>query len=228
MNYEDVMKRLESMGDPEAMKGMARYGINPKNNLGISIYKLRSLAKEIGTDHALSLQLWDSGIHDARLLAIFIADPAKVTEEQMDLWAADFDSWDVCDQACTSLFDATPHAWKKISEWAERDEEFVKRAAFSIIAGLTVHDKDASNDQFEQLGSVIRKHAVDERNYVKKAVNWALRNIGKRNWALNTKMIQLAKELQTTKSKSARWIANDAIRELTGEKVKRKLDKKKD
>lgn len=228
MKYEEIMKRLESMADPDAVKGMARYGINPTNNLGISIYKLRSLAKEIGTDHALSLQLWNSGIHDARLLAVFIADPTKVTGEQMDSWAADFDSWDVCDQACTSLFDITPHAWKKIVEWAERDEEFVRRAAFSIIAGLAVHDKAAKDEQFERLGPIIKKHVIDERNYVKKAVNWALRNIGKRNWTLNKKMIKLAKELQASKSKSARWIANDAIRELTGEKVQRKLDKKKD
>jgi 3-methyladenine DNA glycosylase AlkD len=228
MKYNDVLKKLKSLSDPEAVRGMARYGINPKNNLGVSIYKLRPIAKEIGKDHELALKLWASGIHDARLLACFIEDPAKVTGEQMDSWAKDFDSWDVCDQACTSLFDATPHTLKKIFEWTERDEEFVKRAAFSIIAGLAVHDKKASDEKFEQFGPTIRKHAVDERNYVKKAVNWALRNIGKRNWTLNKKMIELAKELQASESKSARWIGNDAIRELTGEKVKRKLEKKKD
>jgi 3-methyladenine DNA glycosylase AlkD len=228
MKYNDVLKKLKSLSDPEAVKGMARYGINPKNNLGVSIYKLRQIAKEIGKDHELALKLWASGIHDARLLACFIEDSAKVTAEQMDSWAKDFDSWDVCDQACTSLFDLTSLAWKKIFEWAERDEEFVKRAAFSIIAGLAVHDKKASDEKFEQFGPTIRKHAVDERNYVKKAVNWALRNIGKRNWTLNKKMIELAKELQASESKSARWIGNDAIRELTGEKVKRKLEKKKD
>ncbi|MBN2065214.1 MAG: DNA alkylation repair protein [Candidatus Thermoplasmatota archaeon] len=228
MNYEEIMKRLQSMANPEAVKGMARYGINPNKNLGISIYQLRPLAKEIGKDHILALKLWDSGVHDARLLAVFVEDPAKVTEKQMDSWAADFDSWDVCDQACTSLFDGTPHAWKKIVEWAERDEEFVKRAAFSTIAGLAVHDKAARDEQFERLETIIKKHAIDERNYVKKAVNWALRNIGKRNRTLNKKMIKLAKELQASKSKSARWIANDALRELTGEKVQRKLEKKKD
>jgi len=228
MNYEEIMKRLQSMANPEAVKGMARYGINPNENLGISIYQLRPLAKEIGKDHILALKLWDSGVHDARLLAVFVEDPAKVTEKQMDSWAADFDSWDVCDQACTSLFDGTPHAWKKIVEWAERDEEFVKRAAFSTIAGLAVHDKAARDEQFERLGTIIKKHAIDKRNYVKKAVNWALRNIGKRNRTLNKKMIKLAKELQASKSKSARWIANDALRELTGEKVQRKLEKKKD
>ena len=148
MKYEVILKKLKSMSNPEAVKGMARYGINPKNNLGVSIYKLRPIAKEIGKDHDLALKLCSSGIHDARLLACFIEDPAKVTSEQMDSWAKDFDSWDVCDQACTSLFDLTPLAWTKIFEWAKRDEEFVKRAAFSLIAGLAVHDKKAGDKEF--------------------------------------------------------------------------------
>ncbi len=227
MRYKEVLSQLISMGNPKNVEGMARYGINPKNNLGISIYKLRPLAKLIGMNHELSLELWNSGIHDARLLAVFIEDPKKVTEEQMDLWVKDFDSWDVCDQACTSLFDLTPHAWKKVFEWAERDEEFVKRAAFSIIAGLAVHDKVASDKKFEQFIPIITKHANDERNYVKKAVNWALRNIGKRNKALNKKMIEVSLSIQKIDSKSARWISSDAIRELTSEKVKQRLDRKK-
>ena len=227
MNYNEVMKQLRSMGDPESVKGMARYGINPKNNLGISIYKLRPLAKDIGKDHELALRLWDSGIHDARLLAVFIEDPAKVTSNQMDSWVQDFDSWDVCDQACTSLFDVTPYSWKKIYEWAEHEEEFVKRAAFSIIAGLAVHNKETSDDKFEELFPLIKKHSVDERNYVKKAVNWALRNIGKRNISLNKKAIKIAKEINRIDTKSAKWIASDAIRELTSEKVKQKLDRMK-
>ena len=227
MNYNEVMKQLRSMGDPESVKGMARYGINPKNNLGISIYKLIPLAKDIGKDHELALRLWDSGIHDARLLAVFIEDPAKVTSNQMDSWVQDFDSWDVCDQACTSLFDVTPYSWKKIYEWAEHEEEFVKRAAFSIIAGLAVHNKETSDDKFEELFPLIKKHSVDERNYVKKAVNWALRNIGKRNISLNKKAIKIAKEINRIDTKSAKWIASDAIRELTSEKVKQKLDRMK-
>jgi len=226
MKYEEILKKLISMSNPEAVKGMARYGINPKNNLGVSIYKLRPIAKEIGRDHDLALNLWDSGIHDARLLACFIEDPAKVTGEQMDSWAKDFDSWDVCDQACTSLFDLTPLAWTKIFEWAKRDEEFVKRAAFSIIAGLAVHDKKASDKEFEQFSTLIKKHSVDERNYVKKAVNWALRNVGKRNLVLNKQMIKLSKEIQKIDSKSAKWIANDAIRELSSEKVRNRLIEK--
>jgi 3-methyladenine DNA glycosylase AlkD len=223
MQYEEVLKKLNSMSNPDAVKGMARYGINPKNNLGISIYKLRKIAKEIGKDHELALNLWNSGIHDARLLACFIEDPAKVTSEQMDTWAKDFDSWDVCDQACTSLFDLTPLAWEKIFEWAERDEEFMKRAAFSLIAGLAVHDKDAVNEDFERFSPIIKRHAIDERNYVKKAVNWALRNIGKRNSSLNKRMIQLSNEILEVDSKSARWIARDALRELTSEKIQKRL-----
>lgn len=226
MKYENILKKLKSMSNPEAVKGMARYGINPKNNLGVSISKLRPIAKEIGKDHDLALKLWSSGIHDARLLACFIEDPAKVTGEQMDSWAKDFDSWDVCDQACTSLFDLTPLAWKKVFEWAKRDEEFVKRAAFSIIAGLAVHDKKAGDKEFEQFSPLIKKHSVDERNYVKKAVNWALRNIGKRNLVLNKQMIKLSKDIQKIDSKSAKWIANDAIRELSSEKVRNRLVEK--
>ena len=226
MKCEELIEKLKSLSEPKNVKGMARYGINPKNNLGVSIYKLRPIAKEIGKDHKLALKLWSSGIHDARLLACFIEDPVKVTSEQMDSWAKDFDSWDVCDQACTSLFDLTPLAWKKVFEWAKRDEEFVKRAAFSIIAGLAVHDKKASDKEFEQFSTLIKKHSVDERNYVKKAVNWALRNIGKRNLVLNKQMIKLSKEIQKIDSKSARWIANDAIRELSSEKVQNRLVEK--
>ena len=226
MNFDQIMKKLYSMKSQKNVEGMARYGINPNNNLGVSIYKLRPIAKENGKDHDLALQLWDSGIHDARLLACFIENPDKVTSKQMDSWAEDFDSWDICDQACTSLFDQTHFAWKKIFEWAERDEEFVKRGAFSLIAGLSVHDKKADDEKFEQLFPLIVKHSNDERNYVKKAVNWALRNIGKRNIHLNKKAIKVAKEIKKIDSKTARWIANDAIRELTSEKIKQRLKNK--
>ncbi len=227
MKYENILKKLKSMSNPEAVKGMARYGINPKNNLGVSIYKLRPIAKEIGKDHDLALKLWSSGIHDARLLACFIEDPVKITWEQMDSWAKDFDSWDVCDQACTSLFDLTPLAWKKVFEWAKRDEEFVKRAAFSIIAGLAVHDKKASDKEFEQFSPLIKEHSVDERNYVKKAVNWALRNIGKKNINLNNEALKLSYEIQKIDSKAAKWIASNAIKELESEKIQNRLKLKK-
>ena len=214
MKVEEIIKKLESLSNKEAVKGMARYGINPRNNLGVSIYKLRLIAKEIGKDHDLAIKLWNSDIHDARLLACFIDDPDKITSEQMDSWAKGFDSWDICDQACTSLFDLNSLAWTKVFEWAERDEEFVKRGAFSIIAGLSVHDKKTSDEKFEQFIPIIKKHAIDERNYVKKSINWALRNIGKRNINLNKKAIKTAEELLKIKNKTAIWIAKDALKEL--------------
>ena len=228
MNCSEAIKKLKSFENPENVKGMARYGINPNNNLGISIYKLRPIAKENGKDHNLALKLWESGIHDARLLACFIDEPDKVTAEQMDSWAKDFDSWDICDQACTSLFDLTTFAWSKTYEWAKRDEEFVKRGAFSIIAGLAVHDKESSDEKFEKLFPLIIKHSTDDRNYVKKAVNWALRNIGKRNLTLNKKAVDVANRILKIDDKTARWIAKDAIRELTSEKVINRLERKKD
>jgi 3-methyladenine DNA glycosylase AlkD len=225
MNYDQIIEKLKSLENPKNVEGMARYGINSKNNLGVSIYILRPIAKKIGRDHDLALKLWDSGIHDARLLACFIDDPKKVTKKQMDTWVNDFDSWDICDQACTSLFDQTSLAWTKAFEWAGRDEEFVKRAAFSLVAGLSVHDKKASDEKFEQFMPIIKKHAIDERNYVKKANNWALRNIGKRNINLNKKAIKTAEELLKTENKTAIWIAKDALKELTSEKVKQRLNK---
>jgi len=225
MNYDQILEKLKALENPKNVEGMARYGINPKNNLGVSIYILRPIAKKIGRDHDLALKLWDSGIHDARLLACFIDDPEKVTGKQMDSWAKNFDSWDICDQACTSLFDQTSLAWTKAFEWAERNEEFVKRAAFSLIAGLSVHDKKANDEKFERFMPIIKKHAIDKRNYVKKADNWALRNIGKRNINLNKKAIKTAEELLKTENKTAIWIAKDALKELTSEKVKQRLNK---
>jgi len=227
MNYDEIMSKLQSLANPENVKGMARYGINQHNNLGISIYLLRPLAKEIGINHALALKLWDSTIHDARLLACFIDDPQQITSEQMDAWVEDFDSWDICDQACTSLFDISPLAYKKVFQWADKEKEFVKRAAFSLIAGLAVHDKTATEQDFERFLSLCIRHSNDERNYVKKAVNWALRNIGKRNLSLNKKALKTAEEIKNIDSKSARWIAADAIRELTSQKVRQRLERKK-
>ena len=226
MDYNQVIKQLKSMFNKKNVEGMARYGINPHNNLGISIYNLRPLSKEIGKDHNLALKLWDSGIHDARLLAVFIDDPLQVTSKQMYSWAEDFDSWDICDQACTSLFDLSPFAWEKIFQWSKHDKEFVKRGAFSLIAGLAVHDKKAHDKMFEQLFPIIIMESNDDRNYVKKAVNWALRNIGKRNSVLNKKAIVTAKNILKVDSKTARWIANDAIRELSSEKVLKRFEKK--
>ncbi len=223
MECEEIIQTLHSLSNPKNIAGMARYGINPSHNLGVPIAQLRPLAKKIGKNHPLAQRLWVSGIHDARLLACFIDDPTDVTPAQMDAWADDFDSWDICDQACTSLFDQTSYAYKKIRQWANDKKEFKKRAAFSLIAGLAVHDKDAPDSTFEHFFPLFIKHAADNRNYVKKAVNWALRNIGKRNQYLNTQAIRTAQKIQRLDAPSARWIASDALRELTNKKTQDRL-----
>jgi len=223
MQCEDILKRLESLANPEAVSGMARYGINPKNTYGVSMPALRQMAKEIGRDHGLAQELWSSGVHEARILACLIDEPAKVTEKQMERWAKDFDSWDVCDQCCSNLFDKTPLAFQKAAQWSERSEEFVKRAGFALMAALAVHDKRARDEDFVKFLPLIKSGSVDDRNFVKKAVNWALRQIGKRNLALNRMAIKTAKEIQNRDSRAARWIASDALRELTNEKVRERL-----
>jgi 3-methyladenine DNA glycosylase AlkD len=222
MKKPEVIAKLQSLANPVSVAGMARYGINSTNTLGISIYILREIAKEIGKDNALADELWASGIHEARILASYIADPGKTTEERMESWAADFDSWDVCDQV-SGFFEETPFAYQKAVEWSARHEEFAKRAAFAIMAGLTVHDKKADDSQFEQFLAIIIRESSDDRNFVRKAVNWALRNIGKRNRRLNEKAIATARQIQQIDSQSARWIAADALRELTAEKIQSKL-----
>jgi len=220
---QEVIARLESKAKPDQLEGMARFGIAVENRLGISIPELRKLAKEIGKDHDLAIELWKTGIAEARILAGMIGDPQKVTEEQMEDWVKDINSWDVCDQVCMNLFDKSPLAWKKIHDWSSREEEFVKRSAFSLIACLAWHDKKAVDEKFIELLPLIKREAVDERNFVKKAVNWALRHIGKRNKALNKAAIDAAREIRQIDSKTARWIANDAIRELESDAVKRRL-----
>ena len=223
MNSTEVLKKLKSLANPESVKGMARFGIKSENAYGISIPNLRKLAKQIGKNQALALQLWSSGVHEARILAGMVDDPEQVTESQMEHWVNDFDSWDVCDQCCSNLFDKTVFAYLKAIEWSERKEEFVKRAGFVLMAVLAVHDKAADDDQFAQFFPIIKREATDERNFVKKAVNWALRQIGKRNRVLNQAAIDVGQEIKTIDSKAARWIAGDALRELTGEKVRSRL-----
>ena len=223
MECEAVLAKLKSLANPKNVAGMARFGINPENTLGVSVPTLRKLAKEIGRDHALAQELWASGVHEARMLAGLIDDPRLVTEEQMERWVADFDSWDVCDGCCGDLFDKTPLAYRKAVEWAARDEEFVKRAGFALMAWLAVHDKRAPDDAFLEFLPVIERESADGRNFVKKAINWALRQIGKRNAALNAAAIRTAEEIQQMGSKSGRWIASDALRELTSEKVRDRL-----
>ncbi len=224
ISSEEIITQLKKLRNPKNVAGMAKFGINPDSTLGIAIPVLRNLAKKIGKNHKLALELWDSGIHEARLLAGFIDDPKVVTEQQMDKWVSDFDSWDVCDQVCMNLFDKTPYAYEKAVEWSGKKEEFIKRAGFAMMAVLAVHDKKAPDEKLLQFLPIILREAGDERNFVKKAVNWALRQIGKRNKTLNQAAENCAKEIQKIDSKSAMWIANDAIRELKSEAVKKKIN----
>ena len=227
MESEEVISQLKSMGSARNIEGMGRFGIKTENNLGVSVTTLRNYAKKIGTDHDLAVKLWESGIRDARMVAACIEDPKTVSEEQIDKWVNDFDSWDICDHCCGHLIDKTPFAYKKAKEWSGRKEEFQKRAGFALMAWLAVHDKKTDDSEFEEFLKIIKKESTDERNFVKKAVNWALRNIGKRDITMNKKAVDIAKEIQKIDSKFAKWIANDAIRELTSEKVKQRLEKKK-
>ncbi len=212
---------------------MARYGITTADAFGVSISVLRPMARKLGIDHDLALALWATGNHEARLLASMVDDPAQVTEEQMDAWAAAFDSWDVCDQVTSNLFDKTPYAYAKVHEWSAADDEWVKRAAFATAAALAVQDKQAADEPFVEILELIRREAGDDRNFVKKAVNWALRNIGKRDLRLHAAATATAEAIlaaaeersasaegrKDPAARSGRWIARDALRELRSEKV---------
>jgi len=225
--YNEIIQRIKSLANPENVDGMARFGINPANTYGVSVPVLRKMARETGRDHELALALWASGIHEARLLACFIDRPDMVTEAQMEGWVKDFDSWDICDQCCSNLFDRTPVAHEKAVAWCEREEEFVRRAGFVLMAALSVHDKKASDEVFLRFLPLIKEYATDQRNFVKKAVNWALRQIGKRNLKLNGAALKTAEEIKKIDSRSARWIASDAIRELSSDAVQKKLANQK-
>jgi 3-methyladenine DNA glycosylase AlkD len=225
MIYDEIVLKLKSLADPAAVEGMARFGISTVNTLGISLYVLKPLARQIGRDHVLAQQLWESGIHEARMLAGMVDEPGKVTEAQMESWVVDFESWDICDQCCSNLFDKTPFAYTKVEEWSARKEEFVKRAGFVLMACLAVHDKKAPNERFIAFLPVIIRESGDDRNFVKKAVNWALRQIGKRNCELNEAAVETAREIRELGTRSGKWIAADALRELTGQAVQNRLEK---
>jgi len=218
-----VLARLRSLADPRNREGMIRFAVANENALGVSTPMLRRLAKEIGRDQALAEELWSTGVFEARALAALIGEPARVTEDLMERWAKDFDSWAICDGCCLALLHRTPFAHRKALAWARRDEEFVKRAGFSLMAVLAVHDKEASDAKFLKFFPAIKRASRDERNFVRKAVNWALRQIGKRNLQLNRAAIRAAEEIRAIDSPSARWIAADALRELKSEAVARRL-----
>ena len=223
MQLKNAITTLKSMKDPQTAAGMARYGIKADRALGISITGLRGLSKTIGKNHKLAGELWSCGIHEARILACMIDDPQQVTEAQLEHWVKEFDSWDVCDQCCNRLIRKTNFAYQKALTWACRPEEFVKRAGFVLMAVLAVHDKKATDRQFDAFFRLIEKEAVDGRNFVKKAVNWALRQIGKRNMILNQKAIAVAEKIEQFESKDARWVARDALRELRSNNVQKRL-----
>ncbi len=219
-----VMNQLATLGSPENRAGMARYGINVSQAFGVSVVELRTIAKRLGIDHELALLLWETGNHEARILAAMVDDPAQVGGEQLEAWVSAFDSWDLCDQVCSNLFDRTSAAYAKAAEWAGRDEEFVKRAGFALMAALSVHDKAADDAAFLAFLPLVEREAGDERQYVKKAVNWALRQIGKRDRALNRAAIATAERVRAQGSRSARWIASNALRELLSDKVQQRLE----
>jgi 3-methyladenine DNA glycosylase AlkD len=230
-----VMDELAAKASEESRAGMARYGINVASAFGVSVYELRRMAKALGTDHQLALALWDTGNHEARTLASMVDDPAAVTEEQMEHWAAAFDSWDLCDQVTSNLFDKTPFAYDKVREWSAAEGAWVKRAAFATAAALAVQDKTAPDERFLAILAMVQREAGDGRNFVKKAVNWALRNIGKRNAVLHAAAVDTAEAIlaeaealaaadrRDPAARSARWVARDALRELRSDKVRRRF-----
>jgi 3-methyladenine DNA glycosylase AlkD len=218
-----AINELKRHGKKRNVEGMARFGIRSKRVYGVSKPSLDEIARKIGKDHTLGLKLWETGIHDARLLGMLISDPQKVTSGQMERWVRDFDNWDVCDGTCCHLFvDAKP-AWAKAFAWSTRKKEFEKRAGFALAAFLAVHDKAADDALFHKCLDTIEREAWDERNFVRKAVNWALRNIGKRNQRLNRAAIACAERIQQGGKRAGRWIAADALRELKSEAVQTRL-----
>ena len=231
MTVSEVLKKLEPLGSPENIAGMKRFGIEARESFGITAPVLKQFAREVKKQvpdrHAFALKLWETGNYEARAIAFLIDDPKQVSPEQMENWASDFDNWATVDGVCGYLFCRTPYAYEKAFEWATREEEFVKRAAFSLVAYLTVHDKKASDDKLAVFLPLIERHSDDDRNFVKKAVNWALRQIGKRSIELNKMAIETAKRIKLQDAKSARWIASDALRELSSEKVLERLRSKR-
>lgn len=211
-----AMALLHQNARPEELAGMARFGIGGANRLGLSVPAMRGIARTLGRDHTLALALWDTGIPDARIVASMVAESAHLTSRQMDDWVKGFAAWDVCDQTCLNVFCKSPLAWRKVEAWARRKDEFVRRAAFSLLATLAVHDKASDNAVFVAALALVEAAADDDRNFVKKAVNWALRGIGKRNPALRQAAIAAAQRIQQQGTRSARWIASDALRELEG------------
>jgi 3-methyladenine DNA glycosylase AlkD len=211
----EILAEMRTLGNPAAREGMARFGVRAENVIGLRVPQIRLIARRTNRSQQLADQLWDTGIHDARILASLVADPAVISPETMDKWAQEADSWDICDACCGNLFDRTPNAWKKIRQWARDEREFVRRAAFATLAVIAVHDKKAPDSLFLSALPLIEKYAFDDRNFARKGINWALRNIGKRNPVLRKAAIACAERVRDQNSKAARWIGTDALRELS-------------
>jgi 3-methyladenine DNA glycosylase AlkD len=205
---------------------LQRFGITATNALGVSMANIQRLAKQVGTNHELALALWETGCYEARLLTAYVDDPARVTAAQMERWCRQFDNWGICDTLCFQLFDKTPHAWKKVDEWHDRPEEFVKRAAFALIASLALHDKEAPDRNFLKSLEYIERAAPDDRNFVKKGVSWALRVLGRRNPALNAAAVECSRRLAASPDPAARWIGRGALKELTSPAVRKIVAKR--
>ncbi len=211
----EVLSRLRQMQNPAAVQALQKQGVTPRAALGVSDQDLRKLAAEIGVDRLIAQQLWASGIHDARVLASMVDDPARVTPKQMERWVRDFDSWALCDACCVNLFDKTPFAYAKAVAWSARKEEYVKRAAFSLVAALALSDGKAADNEFLRFVPIIKREAADERPFVRKSIAWALKEVGRRNKSLKKLALETARELDKLEAKSAHWIAAEAIKELT-------------
>lgn len=224
---ERALARLRELGEKRNVEGMARFGIVAKNVYGVGKPRMDELASLIGRDHQLALELWQSGVHDARILAGMIDSPQDVTAAQMNRWVRDFDNWDVCDGTCCHLFVFAEPAWDRAVAWTKRPAEFEKRAGFALMAYLAYRDKTSKDARYEKMLPILLREARDERNFVRKAVNWALRNIGKRNLSLNRAAIKTARKMKRLDSRAARWIAADALRELTSDAVQARLRRKK-
>jgi len=218
MTSKEAISELKLLATPEHYEQLQRFGINSTKAIGVKVPSIRNLAKKIGVNNELAMELWATEMHEARLLASMIEDPIKLTETQFDQWTADFDSWDMCDVNC-DLFGRSPLVFKKINEYTAREEEFVKRCGFALMCELSFHDKKIKNEDFYPFFDLIEREAWDERNFVRKAVNWALRQIGKRNEVLRIKAIDCAERVLKQGTKSAKWIATDALRELNNPKI---------
>jgi 3-methyladenine DNA glycosylase AlkD len=223
VDADAVLDRLRALAQPGGREGMARFGIRPERALGVRIPDLRRLARDLGRDHGLALALWRTGVHEARILASMVDEPSRVTERQAERWVRDFDSWDLCDQVCGNLFDRRPWATKAAHRWSGRQPEYVKRAGFALMAWRAVHAKEAPDREFLDFLPVVERQAGDPRTYVKKAANWALRQIGKRNRRLHRAAVRTAERIAGQGTPQARWIAADALRELRSQKVVERL-----